>query len=308
MDQRPPPPRAKNEGAVFAAFAQPRQVSGHIADQIEARIADGTLAIGQRLPTEAELAQEFGVSRPSVREGLAALQFVGLVESRRGYGTVVIARSADSAGPHGGGGRTRQPRSALTSLSQVLDLFETRLVLEPAAMALAAQDPDPVALEAAEELIDGMDVAVDDPALHASTDIRVHRALLEVCRNDILRASAGELLDLVLDPMLTPARAHAWSSHDRPQGWAEQHRAVYEALRSRDAAAAGAFSRAHLVSVLHGLAEVLSDEPGLVDRVGRIVRLAGDPERPDHSSDDPPSADTLTVLKAPQEASDVDRH
>jgi GntR family transcriptional repressor for pyruvate dehydrogenase complex len=304
---------------VFTAFAQPRHVSGHIADQIEARIADGTLAIGQRLPTEAELAHEFGVSRPSVREGLAALQFVGLVESRRGYGTVVIAR-AESGGPPGGGGITRQPRPALTSLSQVLDLFETRLVLEPAAMALAAQNPDPVALEEAEELIDGMDVAVEDPALHASTDIRVHRALLKVCRNDILQESAGELLDLVLDPMLMPARKHAWSSHDRPQGWAEQHRAVYEALRSGDSAAAGAFSRAHLVSVLHGLAEVLSDEPGLTDRVARMVRLAGDSEPPADSTDDgrpvaqpdlrgdPPAGDTLTVLKAPQEASDVDRH
>ena len=107
---------------------------------------------------------------------------------------------------------------------------------------------------------------------------------------------------------------------DRPQGWAEQHRAVYEALRSGDSAAAGAFSRAHLVSVLHGLAEVLSDEPGLTDRVARMVRLAGDSEPPaDLTHDgrpvaqpdlrgDPPAGDTLTVLKAPQEASDVDRH
>lgn len=291
---------------MFTAVHQPRHVSGHIADQIEARIADGTLAIGQRLPTEAELAQEFGVSRPSVREGLAALQFVGLVESRRGYGTVVVARSAEPGGAPGGVGGVRQPRPALTSLSEVLDLFETRLVLEPAAMALAAEDPDRVALEAAEELIDGMDVAVDDPALHASTDIRVHRALLRVCRNEILRESAGELLDLVLDPMLTPARTHAWASHDRPQGWAQQHRAVYEALRSGDAVAARAFSGAHLVSVLHGLAEVLGDEPGLVERVARMVQLAGDLE----PADPAPAADTVTVtvLNVPQEAPDVDRH
>jgi DNA-binding FadR family transcriptional regulator len=289
---------------VFTAVRQPRHVSGHIADQIEARIADGTLAIGQRLPTEAELAQEFGVSRPSVREGLAALQFVGLVESRRGYGTVVVARSAEPGGPPGGMGGARRPRPALTSLSEVLDLFETRLLLEPAAMALAAEDPDRVALEAAEELIDGMDVAVDDPALHASTDIRVHRALLNVCRNEILRESAGELLDLVLDPMLTPARRHAWASHDRPQDWAQQHRAVSEALRSGDAAAARAFSGAHLVSVLHGLAEVLGDEPGLVERVARMVLLAGDLAPRDLT----PAAHTVTVLNAPQEAPDVDRH
>jgi DNA-binding FadR family transcriptional regulator len=141
-------------------------------------------------------------------------------------------------------------------------------------MAVAATDPDLGALDLAEELIGGMDVAVDDVALHASTDIRVHRALLGVCRNELLRESAGELLDLVLDPMLVPARAHAWSSHDRPQDWVGQHRAVCAALRSGDAAAARAFSRDHLVSVLRGLAEVDQGEPGLPERVDRIVRLA----------------------------------
>jgi GntR family transcriptional repressor for pyruvate dehydrogenase complex len=274
--ERPPSGPDTSRGAVFTAVRRPRHVSGHIADQIEARIADGTLAIGQRLPTEAELAQEFGVSRPSVREGLAALQFVGLVESRRGYGTVVVARSTDPAGAPASRVGARTPHPALTSMGQVLDLVEARLILEPAAMALAATDPDQAALDVAEELIDGMDVAVVDPALHASTDIRVHRALLEVCRNEIVRESAGELLDLVLDPMLLPTRAQAWSSHDRPQGWAEQHRAVLEALRSRDAAAARASSEAHLVSVLDGLAEALVDDRGLAERAARTALLVGD--------------------------------
>lgn len=304
MDQRPPLTPASERGTVFTAVRRARHVSGHIADQIEARIADGTLAIGQRLPTEAELAQEFGVSRPTVREGLAALQFVGLVESRRGYGTVVVARSAEPGTGQLRAGGPRQGRPALASLGQALDLFETRLILEPAAMAIAAGDPDLAALEAAEELINGMDVAVDDPALHASTDIRVHRALLGVCRNEILRESAGELLDLVLDPMLTPARAHAWSSHDRPQDWAEQHRAVLDALRAGDAAAARAFSGAHLVSVLHGLAEVLPNEPGLTERVARTVLTVGTAEPPAPTNRDA----TITVLDAHQEASDVDDH
>jgi GntR family transcriptional regulator, transcriptional repressor for pyruvate dehydrogenase complex len=258
---------------MFTAVDQPRLVSARIADQIEARIADGTFAVGQRLPTEADLAAEFGVSRPSVREGLAALQFVGLVESRRGYGTVVVGATAGSTRPqHAEGSRaTRRP---LTSMAEVLDLFESRLLLEPAAMALAAMDPDHEAIEAADALVSGMDIAVDDPALHASTDIRVHRALLHVCRNEILRSSALELLDLVLDPMLVPARAHAWASHDRPQDWAKQHRAVLEAIQSGDEVRARRVSAAHLVSVVHSLAEVVKDQPGMPGRVERMLALA----------------------------------
>jgi GntR family transcriptional repressor for pyruvate dehydrogenase complex len=286
---RPGPARdADVSGLRFGAVDRPRQVSAHIADQIQARIDDGTLAVGQRLPTEAELSRDFGVSRPSVREALAALQFVGLVESRRGFGTVVVARS-NEAGVPAVPERSRGARPALTSVGQALDLLEARLVVEPAVMAVAATDPDRRALALAGELIDGMDLALDDPAMHVSTDIRVHRALLSVCRNEILRESARELLDLALDPMLMPARSHAWASHDRPQDWAGQHRLVHEAIASGDAAAARAACQAHLVSVVDGLSEVVDDDEAkdeATDDVSLTQRFAHIRELFDEPGDD----------------------
>src|SRR4051812_46257844 len=63
-----------------------------IAEELRADIASGTYAVGQRLPSERELAQRFKVSRPSVREATIALELDGLVEVRYGSGVYIVAR------------------------------------------------------------------------------------------------------------------------------------------------------------------------------------------------------------------------
>jgi len=77
-------------------------VSASVAEQLLVLIVDGTFSVGERLPSEVDLARDFRVSRPSVREALAALAFAGHVESRRGFGTVVISKEP-SAGRAGAG-------------------------------------------------------------------------------------------------------------------------------------------------------------------------------------------------------------
>ena len=261
------------EPGVSAPFTPPPRsphVSAYIAEQILDRITSGVLPLGARLPSEVELARDFAVSRPSVREALAALQFAGHVESRRGFGTVVVSRDA-------GGGEPGHRRRPLQALSQAVDLLETRLVLEPYALATAATDPDRTALKAARVLIHGMRVAVDGPGLHASTDIRVHRALLAVCRNGILRESAVELLDLSLDPMLQTARIQAWSSPDLPHVWADQHDVVCAAIADGDPDAARAGSLAHLASVVDNIAVAARHEPVLERRILSMMDRFGIP-------------------------------
>lgn len=252
----------------FSPLPRARQVSAHVAEQILERIENGTLPLGARLPSEAELARDFAVSRPTVREALAALQFAGHVESRRGFGTVVV-----SSKPPAGS----RPRPPLQALSQAIDLLETRLVVEPHALASAAENPDLAALKAARTLIHGMRVAADDPDLRASTDIRVHRALLAACRNGILQDTAGDLLDLCLDPMLLTARTKAWQSSDLPHVWADQHEVVCEAIASGDPEAARAGSLTHLASVVDNLAAVAATDPHLQRRLTAMTRRLGIP-------------------------------
>jgi DNA-binding FadR family transcriptional regulator len=147
-------------------------------------------------------------------------------------------------------------------------------VLEPYALATAAIDPDAGALAEARELIQGMRVAVDEPGLHATTDIGVHRALLRVCRNVILRESAIELLDLALDPMLRIARTQAWASPDLPHVWADQHEVVCAAIVAGDPDAARAGSLAHLASVVDNLAAA-AHEPELARRISTMRAQVG---------------------------------
>ena len=252
----------------FSPLPRARQVSAHVAEQILERITSGALPLGARLPTEAELSRDFAVSRPTVREALAALQFAGHVESRRGFGTVVVNREPAPGSRH---------RPPLQALSQAVDLLETRLVLEPHALASAAQDPDQAALKAARSLINGMRVAADDPLLRATTDIRVHRALLATCRNTILRETTAELLDLCLDPMLLTARTKAWQSPDLPHVWADQHDVVCEAIAAGDPEAARAGSLTPLASVVDNLAAVASSDPQLLRRLATMTHRLGIP-------------------------------
>lgn len=253
----------------FRRLDRAPQVNASVAEQILEQIQRGALPAGARLPSEVELAKNFGVSRPTVREALAALQFAGHVESRRGFGTVVLG--IDSlASP-------AERAQELRTLDEAVDLLETRIILEPSALAVAAADPDLDALAVARELIGGMQTAVDQPELHASTDISVHRALLTVCRNTRLRDAAMALLDLSLDPLLSTARTQAWSSGDLPHAWADQHEAVCRAIAAGDGAGARDASLAHLASVVENLAAATAHEPKLDLRVQSLMHRVGLP-------------------------------
>lgn len=78
---------------------RPRQIYEQVAERIRSSILSGAFPAGSRLPSERELAQRLGVSRPAVREAIGALQNLGLVVTRHGSGTYVTARLASACLP-----------------------------------------------------------------------------------------------------------------------------------------------------------------------------------------------------------------
>ncbi len=240
-----------SEGHVFTAVEASKQVAVRIGEAILAAIESGALPVGARLPGEVELARQFGVSRPSIREALAALQFAGYVESRRGRGTVVV--STDGAGRP-----SRGPR--LDGGEDLIDLLEARLVIEPQVVAIAAERPNRAALDAAAVLLEGMRIAIGDPVFHPTTDLQMHRMLFAACPNRHLAAEADRLLELIAEPALQAARERAWATGELPQLWAEQHVAIFDAIAAERPATAAASAREHLVSVGGNLAAVLEDD------------------------------------------------
>lgn len=232
----------------FDAVEPAKPVVVLIGEKILSAIEEGAFPVGSRLPGELELARQFGVSRPSIREALSALQFAGYIESRRGAGSVVV--SVD-----GGEQPASQPR--LVSTDDAVDWIEARSAIEPAVMAIAAFDPDPTALKAARELVAGMRLAVDERAFQPTTDLRVHRVLADVCRNQLLADQLHRLLDMASEPVLAPARDRAWHSDVLPSLWTTQHRAMIDAVAHRRATEAKEITRRHLASMAENIRESL---------------------------------------------------
>lgn len=218
------------------AFAQ-------VAGQLIRAIESGQFPVGSRLPPEQQLAPEFGVSRPTVREALSCLQFAGYIEPRRGSGTVVISTVARGA-------------TALQRADDYdpVDVFQARLEIEPIVVGLAASDPDPAALRNLRRVLEGMELTLAGSDVHARTDLNVHTALVRVCRNKVLADSAERLLRMGEDARLRSVRERAWDSGVLPREWLIHHQLMARAVMHHEPDDAAQASKTHLLSVLTDLA------------------------------------------------------
>jgi DNA-binding FadR family transcriptional regulator len=213
---------------------RPLQRYEQIAERLAADIRSGLLAPGERLPSERDLARRLEVSRASVREAIAALQLQGVVETRKGAGTFVVAVPPAGEVPHD------------ASPSAVL---EARAQLEPAIARLAAHraQADP----AAENLLTAME-AVGDPAAPgdratwSASDRLFHRQLAAMTGNPVLLAFADHVATLMDQPLWHRLRDDSIAVPGRTRIHAAEHRMIYEAIVDGDAEAAAFYSAQHI--------------------------------------------------------------
>ncbi|HKR27419.1 MAG TPA: FCD domain-containing protein, partial [Acidobacteriaceae bacterium] len=155
-----------------------------VVEYVWSRVREGSLRIGDRLPSERAVAERLHVSRSSIRAGIAHLTAIGVVNIRPGQG--VFISDSPAAFP--------LPGVDLLCGSTAEDLAEARLFVESAIVRVAevrASEYDCAAL--AEELAE-MYASVDDPADFHAHDVRFHRAMARACGNPILAAMAETLL------------------------------------------------------------------------------------------------------------------
>lgn len=201
-------------------------------------VVTGELSPGERLPSEAELARMLGVSRNSLREAVAALELVRVLDVRRGDGTYVTSLA---------------PEVLSEALAFVLDLhrddslleiFEVRKVLEPYATGLAATRLDAEALARLEAELDAIDPSspIDEIVAH---DLAFHRLIAAGCGNSYLTG----LLDAMAPPTV---RARMWrgiTQADASERTLSEHRAIFEAIRAGDAALAQSWASIHIAGI-----------------------------------------------------------
>lgn len=210
---------------------QQGSLSVHVADQLEALITQGKVAVGEKLPTESSLCDSFGVSRTVIREAIAHLKSLGLVETRRGVGTSVLRSSTVEARP--------AERINPTTVEDILHLLELRLTLEPAAAELAAlrhDDEDRQRLEA-QHLAFSKAFAAKTQA--REEDYLFHFAIATATKNPFFQSfykqwsqsviPRAKLLSIDINPI---------SSERYLERVQEEHSYILEAILSRDAQAA----------------------------------------------------------------------
>ena len=194
------------------------QVVRHIAKLIE----EGRLKPGDRLAAERDLAQELGVSRPTVRAGLHALGAMGVIESRQGAGTFIT-----DGPPRLGAG----PLSFLAALYGFKreEIFEARKVLEVGAAGLAAERGLTDHLAPMAEEVTGMFANMNAPQTYLVHDVRFHRAVAAASGNPVLLALVEMVSSLVYEQRKLTVE-HAVDLKES----AEMHRKIYQAIRDRD--------------------------------------------------------------------------
>jgi DNA-binding FadR family transcriptional regulator len=230
----------------FQAVATQRLYE-QVADQVTDLVARGEFKPGDRLPPERDLAKLLGVSRPTVREAMIALEIAGLVEVRVGAGAFVTDKAATNGGAAGNG------RLFEGVGSSPLELIAARRTIEPEVAALAAQLATPEEIAAIAETVTMIAAAADTPS-HRAADHKFHVRIGLASHNAILTAIVDECWAEMYSPMfermgaITGLIAARCSPQQRDTTVAE-HEAVYRAIADRDPAAARAAMDAHLIGV-----------------------------------------------------------
>jgi len=225
-----------------------------LARKLIVQLTSGAYPVGSRLPAERELAQQYNVSRPTVREAIIALEVQGLVEVRVGSGAYVLRLpgKGDIAGFN------------ITAF----ELTEARLLFEGEAAALAASQITDEDIAEIERLVREIARENQDPRGTEKADRAFHLAIAKATRNHAVYDTIERLWDLRgTSPEAALLHEKARTANVKPV--VEEHTAVLEALRVRDPAIARAAMRTHLAAVLDSL--LFATEEKAVEEARRAV-------------------------------------
>ena len=230
-------PRFANPRGGGAGVIEPikkTRVAEEVADRIRMLVLDGTFPRGRPLPSERLLAERFGVSRGSIRDGFRMLEMIGLLETRHGQGTFPHELTVD---------RLVAPLASMLTYQHDLqdELLDVRRMFEPAVARVAATRVTDEDLADLQRVLDiqrrkaktGRSAMVEDTAFHA--------VLARATRNRVV----VRIME-TLNALLVESRTLALKQKGRPEQSIRGHEAVVAALRRRDADGAARAMREHV--------------------------------------------------------------
>jgi len=241
-----------------------------VVDGLGRRIVTGALAPGDVIGDAANLSAGTPVSRTVAREAIKVLAAKGLVDSRPKVGTRVLPREFWNLLDPDVLAWSLESDEASTRYAEI---YEVRAIIEPRVAALAAgrrSDDEAARLVV---LLDGMNAAIGDVDRFVSADLELHASILAAAHNDILASLAGTIR-LVWNAC---QRMSALAPGGRGRAIAE-HRAVVEAIRDRDAAAAARSTERLIARAAGDVQQVLASETPVAIDAARRTRPGRRPE------------------------------
>lgn len=202
-----------------------------LVEQLLGYIESAQLGPGDLLPSERDLAERLGVSRPTLVQALVALEVLGVIDVRHGTGAVLVYRPSIATVIKG----------LQAHQNRLPEIVEARSTLEIKLASLAAlrrTDADLAAIDAAlaamaDEIADGQKGAHGDELFHQAVTEAAHSAVL------------GQLMTFIAE-MILETRLESLGQPGRPEQSLASHRAIAAAIRSQDADAAAAKMLAHI--------------------------------------------------------------
>lgn len=201
-------------------------------------MSNGEMGENSRLPTEAELATRYGVSRPTVREALSRLRLDGLITSRRGSGSYVIRRPD----------RNIKRFAPVECIADVQRCFAFRIAIETSVAALAADQGTPQELESIRRCFEAMEDArlKDDNVTYVEQDLQFHLAVARASQNLFFVTA----LELIFDQIKAGMRLALNLSLEKERTWRElvqiEHREIMTSIERGSSADAAEAMRFHL--------------------------------------------------------------
>ncbi len=217
---------------------RPKRMSDQVFEQLKDLIFRGHLKPGERLMTERELAQNLGVSRPTVREAIHKLVAVQLLEHRQGQGTFVNVPKAEADG---------NPLAAIINVQDVslMDLLEVRAGLEGNAVALAARRATDEDVREIEKSVQDMAAAVGSGNLGSDADIAFHMAIAFATQNTVQIHIMKSLYDLLFYGIRENLQ-HLYTEPNNLDKVLQQHTDILNAIRQRNPDEAYAAMKRHI--------------------------------------------------------------
>ncbi|GAA0995388.1 FadR/GntR family transcriptional regulator [Acrocarpospora macrocephala] len=207
-----------------------KSAAEHVRSQLIELIESRHFAVDDRLPSEADLAHSFGVSRSVIREALHSLNALGLTKSYAGKGTFVAA--------------TRAQSQLLIGRYLPAQLNEVRRYLEVPAARLAAERRTQEDIDGLAALVEEFDKS-DDPADRIKIDALFHIAIASATGNPLFSRLVEDLRAVLQDQALAVSASPGRAAQARAE-----HRAIFEAIRDGDAEMADLAMRRHLAAVV----------------------------------------------------------